>query len=144
MKHYIGNQQVEPGVYVNIRRFSFESLQSKGRLPGTERDQYHKVSPLTLLVAGPVLGGLYVVFLPFVGMAMLTWFAGGKALQLMAHAAAVSGRVLRPAWRPGPAFLSRSKRSDGTAKREDGWAAEVKRQLEKGGDDEDGDGSRTA
>ena len=128
---------------MNIRRFSFESLRSKGRLPDTERDQYRGVSPLTLLIAGPLLGGLYVVFLPFVGIAMSTWFAGAKAVQLMAHAAAVSGRVLRPAWRPGPAFLSRSKRSNGTAKREDGWAAKVKEQLEKGSDDE-GDGNRTA
>jgi len=146
MKRYRGNQQVEPGVYVNLRRFSFESLRRAGRLPGTERDKYRRVSSLALMVAGPVLGGLYVVFLPFVGIAMLTWMAGGKAVQLMAHAASASGRVLRPAWRPGPAFLSRAGRPDGTGKRADKWADEVKKQLKKddGENDSEGKGGRGA
>lgn len=140
MKRYRGNQRVEPGVYVNLRRFSFESLHSAGRLPGTGRDRYRRVSPLALLVAGPVIGGLYVVFLPFIGIAMLTWIAGGKAAQLVTNAAASSGRVLRPAWRPGGTFLAGAKRSESTRKREDRWQAEVKKQLAEEQDENGGNG----
>ena len=130
MKRYRGNQQVESGLYLDVRRLSLESLRSEGHLPGDERDEYRRVSPLALLAA-PIVGGLYVVFLPIVGMAMLTWSAGAKAAQLATHAAVASARVLRPGWRPGIAFLSRAKRAGSAARHEDTWAAEVKKQLDE-------------
>jgi len=134
MKRYRGNQPVEPGLYLHLRRLALESPRSDGRLPGDEGDEYRRVPPLALLAA-PVVGGLYVVLLPLVGMAMMTWVAGTKAVELLTHAAAASGRVSRPAWKPGTAFLSRAKRAHTATGGEDTWAAEVKRQLDERSDE---------
>lgn len=68
MNRYRGGQLVEPGLYVNPRQLAFESLDRTGRLPGTDRDRYRRVSPIVLLLAAPVVGGIYVLFLPFIGV----------------------------------------------------------------------------
>ena len=138
MNRYRGNQLVEPGVYVNPRQLSFESLRQDGRLPGSARDHYRRVSPIILLLAAPVLGGLYVVFLPVIGLAMLAWLAGAKAVQLVSHAAAASARVLRPGWTPGGAFLSKGKQATNATRHEDPWLEEKKEQLRRseGGQDD--------
>ena len=134
MNRYRGSQLVEPGLYVNPRQLAFESLDRAGRLPGTDRDRYRRVSPIVLFLAAPVLGGIYVLFLPFIGVAMLAWVAGAKAMQLVAHAARAAARVLRPEWTPGGAFLSRGGRAKSAPPHEDRWLEEKKKQLEEGHD----------
>ena len=59
MNRYRGNQLVEPVVYVDPRQLSFESLGQEGRLPGTARDHDRRISPIILLLAAPVVGGIY-------------------------------------------------------------------------------------
>jgi hypothetical protein len=133
MKRYRGNQRVEPGVYLHVSRLSLESPGSDGRLPGDKEDEYRRISLLALLAA-PVVGGLYVVFLPLLGMAMMTWVAGAKAVELLAHAGTASSRVSRPSWKPGTAFLSRGKQAREATSDEDAWAAAVKKQLDETSD----------
>ena len=135
MRRYKGNQKVEPGLYLNPRRVSFKSMNGEARLPGSHGDLYLRVPTLALLVAGPLLGGVFVIFLPFIGFGMLAWVAGGKFAEIAGKGAAASVLVLKPAWRPAMAFLSRGKAVKRVTKREDTWADNVKKELERPDDD---------
>jgi hypothetical protein len=131
MKRYRGNQKVHSGVYFNLQEISFKSIDREGRLPGTDQEEYLRVPTLALLIAGPILGGVYVIFLPLIGLAMLAWLAVGKIVELAGYAAEAAVRVLRPAWEPGWAFLSRGKPAKRAKKKSrDRWAENVKRKLQ--------------
>lgn len=140
MRHYRGSEKVAPGLYFNFEDLAFKSMAEEGHLPGDEMNIYRRVPALALLVVGPLLGGLYVMFLPLIGFAMLAWVVGGKAVEVTAHAGAASARVLRPAWEPARAFLSRGKaarKATGAPKaaEKDTWAEGVKKELEPGEDE---------
>lgn len=125
-----GSQKVHSGVYINLQEISFKSLERRGRLPGTEQEEYLRVSMLALLVAGPILGGVYVIFVPLIGLAMLAWLAGGKIVELVGYAAEATVRVMRPACEPGWAFLSRGEPAKRAKKSRDRWAEKVKGKLQ--------------
>ena len=74
----------------------------------------HKVVTVAMLLASPVIGLLYVVFLPIIGIATLAAVAGRKAL---AGAASVAGKTIAFGWRPVEAYLAgRKKEKKGNAK----------------------------
>lgn len=135
MKRYSGGEAVEPGLYMNVRHLSFRSVDEAGPLPGEAGDVYRRVPMLVLLVAGPILGLAYVVFLPFIGVAMVTWLLGAKALEVATGAARGVVRVLRPGWEPAMAFLSRATPATAKPEATDAWATEVRKKVE--GDEKD-------
>ncbi len=129
MKRYRGKQKVQPGVYFNLHQAAFKSLEHEGPLPGTQKDEYLRVPTLALLVAGPIVGGAYVIFLPISGFSMLFRHVAGKMSELAAEAAELSVRVLKPVWEPGRASLSRGKGARRSKKKRDRWAEKVKKEL---------------
>jgi hypothetical protein len=131
MTLYRGTQTVEPGLYVNLRQFSFESVDEAKALPGTTEAIYRRVPMLALVAAAPILGLAFVVFLPFIGFAMVGWLLGVKGMHLAADAINAGARVVRPNWEPSLAFLSRSKRAKKTATGHvgDAWAKDVEKKL---------------
>ena len=52
-------------------------------LPGAEEVNYIRVPTIALMVLGPMLGGVYMMFLPFIGFAMLFWVAGKKVVEVV-------------------------------------------------------------
>ena len=130
MKRYIGSQTVNPGLYFDARHVSFRSMEREGRLPGTTDDVYRRVPALALLVAGPLLGLAYVVFLPFIGVALVFWLLVKKAAVVAVESRDAVARVLAPAWRPGMAYLSRARRSGRKPRNRDRWAEKTKKRLE--------------
>ncbi len=127
MTRYHGNQNVDPGIYLNLRELSFKSLDDEGRLPGKETNVYYRVPALVLLVAAPLLGLVYAIFLPLIGFMMLGAFLASKVYGLAKQAADAAVLVLRPAWQPARAFLTRGKRSkDDEAKAKDAWAEKAR------------------
>jgi hypothetical protein len=142
MRHYKGNEKVAPGIYFNASELVFRSVEEEGTLPGDEETTWRAVPVVVMLLAGPVLGLLYAMFLPFIGFAMLAtvtlgWV--GKAVRPMLVA---STRVLRPAWEPALAFLGRgkakrpAKAATEAAPKTDEWAEEVRAELAETADDE--------
>ena len=79
MTTFTGTQEVERGLYLNLKRFSMTVLERRGTLPGTEHDTYRRVPVLLMLAVAPVVGLVYVIFLPFVGFAAAAVLAGEKA-----------------------------------------------------------------
>ena len=138
MKRYRGNQEAGPGLYLNLRQLSFESVEQPRLLKGTDRDVYRRVPIVVLLVLAPFLGLAYVVFLPFIGFAMVTWLVGVKAAHVSADTARAAARVLRPSWEPALAYFSRSNAAKPakTAPEPDAWAEAAEKKLKKAEHDE--------
>jgi len=63
----------------------------------------HKVATAAMLLASPIIGLLYVVFLPVIGIATLAVVAGRKAL-------AGAGKTIAFGWRPVEAYLAGRKK----------------------------------
>ena len=141
MKIYRGTENAEAGIYFNPRRLAFRSLEDEGRLPGTTEDTWRRVPALALLVAGPVLGLAYAIFLPLLGFTMVGSVLLRKAGELAVEATHATARVLSPAWQPARAFLSRRGRrprkgAERPQRGDDRWADEVRRQMNAERDEE--------
>ena len=77
MTKYTGGDTVKAGFYWNRARFGAEIVPAAGgALPGAPGVVYYRVPWPVLLVAAPVMGGAFAMFLPFIGLAMLAQFAG--------------------------------------------------------------------
>jgi hypothetical protein len=89
-----------------------------GILPGPADHRYVKVPALLLLALAPVLGGLFVVFLPFIGFGLVFWLAGKKAV-MVARRTAEELAATR-AWQPGEAYFTDERERREVAKAEPG------------------------
>lgn len=139
MKRFNAAATVEPGFYFNLREFQFVSLSEASVLPGDADSVWHRVPALLLLLVAPILGLSFVIFLPFIGLAMVGWLLAQKLAHASSEAAHATVRVMRPSWRPAMAFLFRSKRPAAppapTAAKQDEWLDETKRRVS--GDDKE-------
>jgi len=139
MTTYHANQEVNPGVYFQPRQLAFQIVNPGQTLPGDGAETYYRVPVYAPLVLGPLLGLMYVLFLPLIGLVMLASFLFERLAQEIGDLAASSVRVLRPAWEPARAFLSRheSKKPADSAP-SDEWADKTARDLD---DKNDGEGA---
>ncbi len=81
MTRYHGGEAVRSGFYWHPGRWEIISLGKKGGvLPSTAETTYVKIPVLLLMMIGPFLGGVYMVFLPFIGFAMLFGVATAKLI----------------------------------------------------------------
>lgn len=107
MARYTGGRQVPGGYYWNRRHWSIAPVRDEGGLlPGTSADRYVRISWVTALLLAPILGGLFVVALPFIGFGMFfhwawTWVTGSAREGVKDLAATVA-----PGWRPGEVHLT--------------------------------------
>ncbi|MGD0282850.1 MAG: hypothetical protein ABSB95_10855 [Dissulfurispiraceae bacterium] len=62
-----------------------------------------------MLLLGPVVGLIYVIFLPFVSIATLIVMVGGKALEKLWS---LARNIVYFGWRPSEAYLSGKKKKD--------------------------------
>jgi len=107
MSKHTGGAEVKAGFYWNLRKWEMVTLSGNGgTLPGTREDRYLKVPIVAFLFVAPVMGGLYALFLPFIGFAMVFAFLGRKAGAAGRAAVVRIGGLVSPAWRPGEAYLA--------------------------------------
>jgi hypothetical protein len=104
-----GGDTVKGGYYWNLERWDATFVEgSAGELPGSPREIYRGIPTVALLFAAPIMGALFVIFLPFIGIALL--------LQHIARAAVeAAGEALENVMRlrtsvPFPRFTSRARR----------------------------------
>ncbi len=107
MTKYLGGYAAQSGYYWNARAWSIAAIPAPGGLlPGTVQDKYLRVPLLAVFLLMPLLGGLFVVFLPFIGFALFFYaivrkLAGGAKKSAEELAATVT-----PGWVPGEAHLT--------------------------------------
>ena len=85
MKRYNGNEKVKAGLYWTPAKWEIITIgRDGGVLP--EGEKYVRLPALIVMLLGTLLGGLYVIFLPFIGFVMFFGFAGKKLWHLVAKA----------------------------------------------------------
>jgi hypothetical protein len=79
-----GGERAEAGFYWRGAAWEIVPVSGPGGvLPGNEGERYLRIPTFAMLLLAPVMGALLVVFLPFIGFALLA----GHLLRRGAHAA---------------------------------------------------------
>jgi hypothetical protein len=112
MKKHGGGEKVPGGFYWKQNNWEIEVVKGdEGKLPGDAGTTYVRIPTLAMLVGAPVMGGLFVVFLPFLGFVMLANHFGKKAVSGLKQAADEVGAAVGPRWQPGEAYLAGKKKT---------------------------------
>ena len=109
-----GGHTVAAGTYWNMTNGSRIDMHVEGVLPGDGSTRYLKAPAAVMLAAAPLLGLLFAVFLPFIGIVMAVQLAVRKAGGVLKEAAAASTSF---AWRPVEAYLTGRKKKAGREKK---------------------------
>src|SRR6266702_7959696 len=71
MTRIAGGTVVKSGYYWSMSRWSLTGIPSEGGfLPGSKFELYTRVPVLAALLLAPVMGGLFVLFMPFIAIAL--------------------------------------------------------------------------
>jgi len=135
-----GNQAVQSGYYFNSTSWSIAPVEKDGdRLPA-DRGTWHRVPTMVALLATPVLGLAFLVFLPFIGF-LLTFKAAVSPIVELVHGSAGSmAATMSPGWQPGEAHLTgkrgehagvEEKGPTGAAQAEEGELEALQREIEQ-------------
>jgi len=107
-----GGTNVRTGFYWNLGKWEMATVPRQGGLlPGGADDQYIKIPMLALLVLAPMMGGLYVMFLPFVGFVLVFAYAGRKGGAALRTGFMEVATSVAPRWQPGAAYLAGKRRA---------------------------------
>jgi hypothetical protein len=121
MFRYTGGQTVKHGFYWNARTWQITLIEHQGgTLPGDGGARYARVPVVAMLLLAPIMGAAYVMFLPFIGFAMVLDFLARRVARGARAGALTLGAVVVPSWRPGEAYLAKDEHGkDEKAKHEE-------------------------
>ena len=111
MKRFTAGTKVGQGFYWNIGRWELANIGAQGgALPGGEGERFVKVPLLAALLGAPLFGLVFVMFLPFIGIAMVAALVA-KKISVAVHggATSVAATVAQSAALPGEAYLAGTK-----------------------------------
>ena len=112
-----GGHTVKAGTYWNMTNGSRVQMDQEGVLPGSGTTRYIKAPVAMMLMAAPVIGLVFAVFLPFIGIVMTLSLIGKKLVDGVSSAAAGS---MSFGWRPIEAYLAgRKMKKDAREKKSD-------------------------
>ena len=117
LKHR-GEEKAGKGTYWNFSTGERIKLTGDGVLPGSKETTYYKLSPLTILLLGPIFGLVYAAFMPFIGIAMVTKVIGQKVIKVFNAGARAVGELISFGWRPGEAYLEGKRKKGKKEKKE--------------------------
>jgi hypothetical protein len=114
MLTYKGGHTVGKGTYWEVRSGHRVDVAQESVLPGGEAEKYLRMPVGVMLLSGPFIGLLFVLFLPFIGIAMIVVAAGREVLT---RVTSLFGKSISIGWRPLSAYLSGKKKKDREAKK---------------------------
>jgi hypothetical protein len=124
-----GNQAVESGYYLNASRWAIEPVaEDGGRLPAGP-GTWRRIPTVAALLATPLLGLAFLMFLPFIGFALFAYAIVKKVTGGVKEGAADLAATLQPGWQPGEAHFTGKPGEEG-APGEKADAAAPTRELE--------------
>jgi len=119
---YESNSAVRSGYYLEAAQWRIEAVANDGdRLPAG-RGTWRRIPTAAALLLVPVLGGLFLVFLPFIGFFLTLRALANPLVVAFQGSAAELAATVTPGWQPGEAHFT-GKRSDGARVEEKGPAA---------------------
>lgn len=103
---HAGNQAVQSGYYFNASRWAIEPVaEDGGRLPAGP-GRWHRVPTAAALLAAPLLGLAFLVFLPFIGFALTAEAALAPVGRFFHEAAVGLTATMSPGYAVGAAHLT--------------------------------------
>jgi hypothetical protein len=97
MAKYTGGMQVEGGYYWNTGSWSVEVVSSEGgRLQGPAAAKYVKVPFPALFLIVPILGALFLMFLPFIGFGLFAYAVAKRLTGSVAKGATELASTVQP------------------------------------------------
>ena len=104
---YTGGSEVRSGYYWCPRSWKVEVVPPEGgRLPGPGGARYVKIPFPLLFVVVPVLGGLFLIFLPLIGFALFALAIFRKVTGGVKEGAKELASTVSPGWTPGEAHMT--------------------------------------
>ena len=107
MLTYKGGNKVGKGTYWDLARGRRIDVATEGVLAGEGTTTYVRMSSAVMLLSGPVIGLLYAVLMPIIGIATVVTLAVSTVLQGMYKLAAKS---ISFGWQPMSAYLAGKKK----------------------------------
>ncbi len=131
MTRHQGGDHVKAGFYFNLDSWALSTISGKdgGRLEGTDSAHYRRIPALGMLLFAPLMGAAFAMFLPFIGIAMVTKYVAVKAWAGVQHAARGTTTALGPSWQPSAAHLTGSPDAEKKGA-QDAPAAEAQAKLD--------------
>jgi len=103
-----GGHTVGKGTYWDLANGRRINVQREAVLAGGGTATYVRMPSGVMLLLGPVIGLLYAILLPFIGIATVATLAGREILGSVYH---VAEKSVSFGWRPGDAYLSGKKKN---------------------------------
>ena len=98
-----GGHKVGKGTYWDLRRGRRVDIAHEGVLPGDRSSNYVKMPVGVMLLSGPIIGLLYAILMPFIGLATIATLAGRKVLGGLYN---IVAKTISFGWRPTIAYLT--------------------------------------
>lgn len=119
MFRHSGGETVRQGFYWSGGKWAVTLIERQGgTLPGETTERYAKVPVFAMLLVAPIMGALYVLFLPCIGVAMVLDYVARRAARAIKAGAVALLASVAPQWRPGEAYLAERKRKKDVKKHE--------------------------
>jgi hypothetical protein len=106
MLTYKGGNKVGEGTYWDLSNGNRIDVAEDAILNGDSSSTYYRIPSGIMLLVGPVIGLLYVILLPFIGIATVGMLAVRK---VVGGVLSLIGKSLSFGWRPKEAYLSGKK-----------------------------------
>ena len=130
-----GGSAVPGGYYISKSNWEIFPIARDGeKLPGPASEHYVKVPTAAAFVVLPALGGLMVVFLPFIGLYLTAKAAVGGVTGMFHRSAQDLAATVTPGWAPGAAHMTGKATDEKAAageKVEDPKLAELAREVDE-------------
>lgn len=106
MLTYKGGRRVGQGTYWDLAGGKRVDVFDEAVLAGNGAATYVRMSSGAMLCLGPVIGLLYAILMPFIGIVTVAVLAGRKLVEGLYN---VAEKSVSFGWRPGNAYLSGKK-----------------------------------
>jgi len=108
---YTGGTKVNYGFYWSAQAWDMAMIPAEGGiLPSGSDRHYTRIPTFLFLLMAPIMGALYVVFLPFAGFALVIGYAARGVKTMVTDAFMNIAVAMMPRWAPGEAYLAARKR----------------------------------
>ena len=108
MLRHQGGDFVKAGFYLNLDSWEIHTLTERegGILEGGAGSRYLRVPVALMLLFAPLMGAMFAIFLPFIGIYLIAQYALGKGWLGIRHATRAMVLALGPSWQPAAAHLT--------------------------------------
>ncbi len=107
MKTIRAGTRVESGHYLSLRTWSIQPVERAGSpLVGRAGERFVASPAIAAVALAPMLGALFVVFLPVIGFWLTAVAASRPAKRLVNRIATAFAATVEPGWEPGLAHLT--------------------------------------